>query len=292
MNCQTKFLQGYKKRDGLILHLTKHMKNLIFFTLFSILSISVTFGQKKCFPEHTPGTFVYDKADILTESEEAVLQSELTAFTARSSNVLVVVIVPDLCGYDKSQYAIEYGDQLGVGRGDKDNGLVFLVKPKTSSSRGEVFIAVGTGLQGAITDAGTRRIVDYEIIPYFKQNNYYGGITAGAKTLMRIAEGEISEAQYKEEKESGNWFVFGFFIVIIILFILAQKYGKGGDDDWENYDRNGKHRGGRGSAWPWIFMGGSGFGGGSSPGGGGFGGGGFGGFGGGGFSGGGAGGSW
>lgn len=265
------------------------MKNSILFLLLTFLSISIGFGQEKCFPEHTPGTFVYDVANVLSDSEEAILQSELASFTARSSNVLVVVIVPDLCGYDKSQYAIEYGDKLGVGRNDRDNGLVFLVKPKTPDSRGEVFIAVGTGLQGAITDAGTRRIVDYEIIPYFKQNNYFGGINAGAKTLMRIAEGEISEAQYKEEKESGNWFAFGFFVVIIILFILAQKYGKGGDDDWENYDRNGKHRGG-GSAWPWIFMGGSGFGGRSSSGG--FGGGGFGGFGGGGFSGGGAGGSW
>ena len=265
------------------------MKNSILFLLLTFLSISIGFGQEKCFPEHTPGTFVYDVANVLSDSEEAILQSELASFTARSSNVLVVVIVPDLCGYDKSQYAIEYGDKLGVGRNDRDNGLVFLVKPKTPGSRGEVFIAVGTGLQGAITDAGTRRIVDYEIIPYFKQNNYFGGINAGAKTLMRIAEGEISEAQYKEEKESGNRFTFGFFVVIIILFILAQKYGKGGDDDWENYDRNGKHRGG-GSAWPWIFMGGSGFGGRSSSGG--FGGGGFGGFGGGGFSGGGAGGSW
>ncbi len=265
------------------------MKNSILFLLLTFLSISIGFGQEKCFPEHTPGTFVYDVANVLSDSEEAILQSKLASFTARSSNVMVVGIVPDLCGYDKSQYAIEYGDKLGVGRDDKDNGLVFLVKPKTPGSRGEVFIAVGTGLQGAITDAGTRRIVDYEIIPYFKQNNYFGGINAGAKTLMRIAEGEISEAQYKEEKESGNWFAFGFFVVIIILFILAQKYGKGGDDDWENYDRNGKHRGG-GSAWPWIFMSGSGFGGRSSSGG--FGGGGFGGFGGGGFSGGGAGGSW
>lgn len=263
-------------------------------TLFSALFLTIWgFGQTDCFPDHSSGTFVYDKADVLSESEERMLQSELSSFTDRSSNVLVVLVVPDLCGYDKSQYAIEYGDQLGVGRADKDNGLVFLVKPKTASEKGEVFIAIGTGLQGAITDAGTRRIIDYEVIPYFKQNNYFGGISAGAKTLMRIAEGEISEEGYKESKKGGNWVVFVFFALIFILFLLAQKYGKGGDDDWENYDRNGKHRGG-GSAWPWIFLGGSGFGG-RSGGGGGFGGGGFGGFGGfggGGFSGGGAGGSW
>ena len=261
---------------------------LILFSIF--FSVAAIYGQSDCFPDHTPGTFVYDQANVLSEAEELLLQQKLSAFTARSSNVLVVVVVSDLCGYDKSQYAIEYGDQLGVGRADKDNGLVFLVKPKTANEKGEIFIAIGTGLQGAITDAGTRRIIDYEIIPFFKQNNYAGGIEAGTTTLMRIAEGEISEQDYKESKEGGSWVIFVFFGIILILFILAQKYGKGGGDDWENYDRNGKHRGGH-SAWPWILLGGSGFGGGSSRGGG-FGGGGFGGFGGGGFSGGGAGGSW
>ena len=62
----------------------------------------------------------------------------------KTSNVLIVVTTNDFCGTDKSQFAIELGDQLGVGRSDKDNGLVFLVKPKVGNARGEVFIAVGT----------------------------------------------------------------------------------------------------------------------------------------------------
>ncbi|MEN8929036.1 MAG: TPM domain-containing protein [Flavobacteriales bacterium] len=161
-----------------------------------------------------------------------------------------------------------------------ENGLVFLVKPKVGNAKGEVFIAVGTGLQGAITDAGTRRIIDYEVIPYFKQGSYVNGINAGAETLMRLAEGEISEADYMAKKgQDGLGIILIFFIVFILFVILAQKFGDGGNDDWENYDRHGKHRGGRrgGSAIPWIIIGGGG---------------GFGGFGGGGFSGGGAGGSW
>ncbi|MDB4088868.1 TPM domain-containing protein [Flavobacteriales bacterium] len=261
----------------------------IIIVLSVLFSFSFGFGQDDCFPKTKDNQFVYDIGNVLSASEEQSLNNRLREFTKRTSNALVILTVPDLCGTDKSQFAIEFGDQMGVGRKDLENGVVFLVKPKVGTAKGEVFIAVGTGLQGAITDAGTRRIIDYEIIPYFKQGSYIGGITSGAETLMRLAEGEISEADYLGSKGSGA----GFLVIIILFFILiiflSQKYGDGGNDDWENYDRNGKHRGRRGrNGIPWIIIGG----GGGSRGGGGFGGGGFGGFGGGGFSGGGAGGSW
>jgi uncharacterized protein len=266
------------------------MKQLLVITGL-LFSFSIGFGQENCFPKKKDGQFVYDIGNVLSPAEEDQLQTKLKAFTARTSNVLVIITTNDFCGTDKSQFAIELGDQLGVGRSDKDNGLVFLIKPKIGNARGEVFIAVGTGLQGGITDAGTRRIVDYEIIPYFKQGSYFGGINAGAETLIRLAEGEISEADYlAKSKDGGTWIILVFFLIFIVIMYLSQKYGDGGNDDWENYDRNGKHGGRRrGGGIPWIFLG-SGLGGGSR--GGGFGGGGFGGFGGGGFSGGGAGGSW
>ncbi len=267
------------------------MKKLILL-IGLVFSISIGFGQEECFPKKKDGQFVYDIGNVLSDADENILQAKLKAFTKRTSNVLVIVTTNDLCGTDKSQFAIELGDQLGVGRSDKDNGLVFLVKPKIGNARGEVFIAVGTGLQGAITDAGTRRIIDYEIIPYFKKGSYISGINAGSEILMRLAEGEISEADYLAKgkgEDGGMWIILVFFLIFIVFIFLAQKYGDGGNDDWENYDRHGKHRGGRrGGGIPWIIIGG----GGSRGGGGGFGGGGFGGFGGGGFSGGGAGGSW
>ena len=268
------------------------MKNILLI-IGLLFPISLGFGQEECFPKKKNGVFVYDTQNLLSTSEKAQLQSKLKAYTARTSNVLVVVTTDNYCGTDISQYAIELGDQLGVGRSDKDNGLVFVVKPKIGNAKGDVFIAVGTGLQGAITDAGTSRIVKYEIIPFFKQGSYYGGINAGAETLMRLAEDEISEADYMANTEGGGIrIIVIFFLIFIVIMYLSQKYGDVGNDDWENYDKHGKHRGGRrGGGMPWIIIGGGGSRGGGGLGGFG-GGGGFGGFGGGGFSGGGAGGSW
>tara|TARA_B110000208_G_scaffold9586_1_gene12237 strand:+ start:8220 stop:9026 length:807 start_codon:yes stop_codon:yes gene_type:complete len=265
-------------------------KSLLLLTAI-LFSVSIGFGQAECFPNTEAYKLIYDEGNVLSPAEEQALNFKLNEFTKRTSNVIVVLTVPDFCGTDKSQFAIEFGDQLGIGRDDKENGLVFLVKPKVGTARGEVFIAVGTGLQGAITDAGTRRIIDYEVIPYFKQGSYVGGITAGTQTLMRLAEGEISESDYITSSGEGKWLIIIMVLIFVLIIYLSQKYGDGGNDDWENYDRNGKHKNKRrSSAIPWIFLAGSrgGFGGGSF----GAGGGGFGGFGGGGFSGGGAGGSW
>lgn len=238
---------------------------------------------KGCFPKKRDHVYIYDQAGVLTAGQKQSLQSRLTTFTDTSTNVLVVLIPTTLCGYDKATYTTEYGDQMGVGREDLDNGIVLMVLPKeiSETGRGETDIRIGTGLQGAITDLGTKDIVEFEMIPHFKQRDYYTGISNAVDILTKLASGEISEDEYRQSKNS--WVPFLILGVIIVMFIIISRR----NDDFEDYDKNGKRTTRR---RPFIFMGPGGF----SGGGGGFsgGGGGFGGFGGGGFSGGGAGGSW
>lgn len=254
---------------------------LLLFTLISLAGIS----QDNCFPKPRDFQFVYDEANILDASQETELNNKLRAFTKNTSNVLVVVTKTDLCGYDKAKYSYTCLEEMGVGRADLDNGLVLMVKPKEIDGQGETFIATGKGLQGAVTDLAAHRIVDKEMIPQFKLQNYYQGISDASDVLIALASGEISEKDYAPK--SSNLPVIIFIVVFIILFILAQKYGKGGDD-WEDFGSGGKRRGRTTYPW-WIHVGGSG---GSSRGGSSWGGGGFGGFGGGGSFGGGSGGSW
>ncbi len=74
------------------------------------------------------------------------------------------MIVSDLQGYDRSDFAYRVARDWGVGQGDFNNGLLVLVKPKTASSNGQVFIATGYGLEGAIPDIACADIIDREII--------------------------------------------------------------------------------------------------------------------------------
>ena len=225
-----------------------------------------------------PQRLVNDLASVLSTEQRNELERVLVAFDDSTSNQIAVLFVNDLSGMDISSYAIETGREWGVGRAGYDNGGLIVVKPKSGNERGEAFIAVGYGLEGAIPDAAAHRIVDNVMIPHFRENDYYTGVCEAVSMLMKLASGEISVKDMDEDDSGGSW---GVIVVLVIIFILAGALSsgkrRGGGSD--TFTGGGHYRG------PIIF---GGFGGGGS---GGFSGG-FGGFGGGSFGGGGAGGSW
>jgi uncharacterized protein len=203
-----------------------------------------------------------------------------------------VVTHSDLCGLEPSDFAVQLGRRWGVGIGGEDNGIVLAVRPKTQSQNGGAFIAVGYGLEGQVTDLQTGRIVDEEMIPHFKREDYGSGIAAALQVLAPLASGELVEYHGSHGGSNGDGpsllFIFlllsGIFIFIVLIVRrsvqkYADKHGVGFWAAWalinaaqrSSHGRYGHFQGGSGN-----FGGGSGFGG----------------FGGGSFGGGGAGGSW
>ncbi len=231
----------------------------------------------------SPARLVNDLAGLFTDMQETELERMLVAFDDSTSNQIAVVTVNDLEGYDASEYATRIGLDWGVGSERFDNGIVILVKPKTSSS-GQVFIAVGYGLEGAIPDAYAKRIINNVMITRFMENDYYGGVFDACEVLMKLASGEISAAREYDEDDATYAIIAFLIIICFIVIILGSINKKGG---------SGGSGGRRVYTGPIITMGNDFGGGGTSSRGfsGGFGGG-FGGFGGGSFGGGGAGGSW
>lgn len=236
-----------------------------------------------------PYRLVNDFADIFSSTEKLALEQKLRAYNDSTSTQIYVVSVTDLGGYDASDYAIRLGEKWQIGQKSKDNGAVILVKPKIGNSRGQAFIATGYGLEEYITDIYAGRIVRNEMIPYFMEDDYFGGVNAAIDAMVSRLSGEFVAEKGEEEGIP----LFVIIIIIIAIIVLISIFSKGGDQHIDG----GGHR----TSSPPIFfppMSGSrksgGFGSGSGWGGG-FGGGGMGGFGGGGggrFGGGGAGGSW
>ncbi len=270
----------------------KRKRFLLLPLLFSAVLFTVQ-GQT-LLPRPEPSRLVNDFAGILSSGELQALENKLVAFDDSTSNQIAVVIVSDLQGYDRSDFAYRVARDWGVGQGDFNNGLLVLVKPKTASSNGQVFIATGYGLEGAIPDIACADIIDREIIPRFRENDYYGGIDAGTNVLMALAAGEYSYDNYAGGKSSGT--IPGVIIFLVILFFIIivsagssnnKHFRKSGPSNLPLWLLLSMMGGGRSHGGSWGgFSGGSG-GGGFSRGGGGFGG-----FGGGSFGGGGAGGSW
>ena len=78
------------------------------------------------------------------------LEDSLQQIAMETSNQICIVTMNDFGGLEKAQMAYTIGDKWGVGKADKDNGVVILIKPKTPESKGEAFIAPGFGLEGVI----------------------------------------------------------------------------------------------------------------------------------------------
>tara|TARA_R110001583_G_scaffold8058_1_gene39324 strand:- start:24944 stop:25789 length:846 start_codon:yes stop_codon:yes gene_type:complete len=260
-----------------------------------ILAIALSgFTQAQEIPDRPKQqVLVNDFANVLSKSEGNALEKKLLDFYANTGNQIALVTVKSLNGSDASSFAYEIGEKWQVGKKGFDNGIVILFKPKTRDSRGQVFIATGYGLEGAIPDATAKEIVSNEMIPYFKQGRIYEGINQASSVLMGLAKGEFNHQQYaKQRGGSSKGGAFGFliplFIILIFSFIGRSKsrgqhtMGSSGSSlpFWMLLGMMGS--GSRGSSFNDFSSGSGGFGGGSS----------FGGFGGGSFGGGGAGGSW
>lgn len=266
----------------------KRLLTLIVGALFLFTAKAVDAQEAYQGLKPTDNVFVYDYADLISQQQEQLINQELVAFKDTTSNVIIIVTHPDLFGEEAWRFATDLGHAWGVGTGENDNGLVMVVKPKTRASRGQAFIATGYGLEGAIPDAVASRIVDGEMIPRFKQDDYVGGIYAGVQVLKGLAAGEIKEYAGPKNSKKVPWgflllILFGIGGAIASMFWRVRRYAHMNDMGfwaaWAMLSATSRSHGGH---WNSFSGGSGGFGGG----------GGFGGFGGGGFGGGGAGGSW
>jgi uncharacterized protein len=262
--------------------------------LFCILSTESIFSQG--IPNRpVPPRLVNDFAGLLRAEEAGTLENRLVSFNDSTSTQIAIVIVKSLNGYDKADFAQQLGEKWGIGQKGKNNGVLILVKPNTSDSKGQVQIVTGYGVEGAIPDLVCADIIDREILPSFRNGDYYGGLVKATNTLMSLARGEFTAADYHGKAKKSGQKPAPIGLIIFIVFIIIAMVGRNSGSS------NNRHIGGTGSSLPfWMLMGmmnsgrgSSGSWGGFSGGGGsGGGGGGFGGFGGGSFGGGGAGGSW
>jgi uncharacterized protein len=260
------------------------MKRFLIIVVFFVGAVT-TWAQD--IPQRpNPPKLVNDFANILLPEQASILEQRLDAFDDSTSNQIAIVTIPTLGDYDIETYANKLFRTWGIGSAKHDNGILILVAVNDHKMR----IEVGRGLEGAIPDVTAKNIIDNDLAPNFKENNYYRGFDEAISSLSKAAAGEYHERRNRNNSDGGGG---GLLTFIIILFVVLMIVGR----------RGGGPRGGlmsrRGYAgwWiPFLFSGGWGNGGrGGGFGGGGWGsgsGGGFGGFGGGSSGGGGASGGW
>jgi uncharacterized protein len=258
------------------------MKHLLLFFFLIQFGLSA----QDPFPEPmNPRRLVNDFTNTLSADQLRLLESKLVAYDDSTSNQVAIIIVGSLEGYDIAQYGAEISQKWGIGNKEKNNGVLLLV----ALDDRKVNISTGYGLEGAITDAHSKRIIQNYIVPNFKTGDYFTGLDQASSIIMSMASGEFT-ADPKNEQSGGAPFLFFVLIILFFFFISRFKKTKGGHyasgsmGPLSTVIMMGGLNSRSGRGFDDFSRGGGVFGGGSS--------GGFGGFGGGSFGGGGASGSW
>jgi uncharacterized protein len=129
---------------------------------------------------------VTDLTGTLTAAERTQLESRLAEFESRKGAQIAVLLVPSTQPEEIEQYSIRVVDAWKLGREKPDDGALLLIAKDDRSMR----IEVGRGLEGALTDLVSKRIIADTIAPRFRQGDYAGGIAAGIDQMIRVVDGE------------------------------------------------------------------------------------------------------
>jgi uncharacterized protein len=253
------------------------MKQLLSF----IFVFSFLFSRAQTIPaKPNPPKLVNDYSHVMTADQIQSLEQELVAYDDSTSVQIAIVTVPSTGDYAIEEYALKILRDWGVGNKKTNNGIVILAAIQDH----KVFIATGYGMEGSVPDITAKEIIENDIVPNFKTNDFYGGFNNAATDIIKAAAGEYkAPAGYNRRGKSvSGGSILGILLIIFIVLIFLSR---GGGGSGGIFSRSG--------VLPWILLsmmnnnrGGGGWSGGGG------GGGGFGGFGGGSGGGGGAGGSW
>lgn len=210
------------------------MKKLIIILLASLFMVSSGTGQDIPDPMQPP-RMVNDFSGLLEEGDREQLERKLQDFYYETSTQIYIVILDDIAGYDIADFTQRLGEKWGVGTKGKDNGVVILLNPSPDREHGDVYIATGYGLEGAATDISSHHIVDFEMIPHFRELDYFGGLEAASNTLMELTRGEYTADEYlaRNQPEGGSvipeliFFAFLIFAWVVNRSRSARQYAIG-----------------------------------------------------------------
>ena len=168
---------------------------------------------------------VTDLTGTLTPAERSALEEKLSAFEARKGAQIAVLIVPTTQPEAIEQYSIRVVDAWKLGREKPDDGALLLVALQDRALR----IEVGRGLEGALTDLVSNRIINETITPRFREGDFAGGISAGVDRMISVVDGEPlpePEKHWTGTPDVGGLLPVLLFVVFFASTILRAIFGR------------------------------------------------------------------
>jgi uncharacterized protein len=190
------------------------MRRLVLAFLFAFLSCTAP-----VFAYTSPGApvgYVNDFSGVLTAQTKQDLETSLAAFEKQTSNEITVAVVPSLSGDYIENYAVRLFEEWGVGKANRDNGVLLLLATEDREMR----IEVGYGLEGTLPDSLAQRILDNELRPRLQSGDYDAAITAGVRAIESATKGEYAPVDDTASTVVESIWKNIEFVVFVFLFAL------------------------------------------------------------------------
>lgn len=170
---------------------------------------------------------VTDTTGTLNSQQSAALEQTLAEFEARKGAQVAVLLVPTSQPETIEEYSVRVFEAWKLGRKGVDDGVLLVV----AKNDRKLHIEVGYGLEGILPDAIAKRIIEDDIVPRFKQGDFYGGIRAGTDRIMRVVEGEklpppIARGHPEARSFNPDWLVPALILIVFAGNILHLIFGR------------------------------------------------------------------
>lgn len=204
---------------------SKIKAKFLFSFMVALLSFSFSYAQFEIPEKPDFQTSVYDYYKLLNTSEKNSLEQKLVKYSDTTSTQIVIAIIPSTNGENITYLGANWGEKWGIGQAKEDNGILILL----ARDDRKIAINTGKGVEHLLTDAMSKRIIERDVIPYFKQNDYYGGLNRGADAIFEVLSGEYKGSrQTTNQNEFPIGFVFILIFIFIIILISISKNKRGG----------------------------------------------------------------
>ena len=156
---------------------------------------------------------------MLTPEQRNALEAVLSDYETQKGTQIAVLTVPSTAPEVIDQYGIRVADAWKIGRKGTADGVILIVAKDNPKDLRRLRIEVGKGVEGAIPDTLAKRIIDEDIAPHFRENDFYGGMVAGVSRIKSLLEGEALPAPKQRQVSQSNG-SSGFGIGLPLLFFL------------------------------------------------------------------------
>jgi uncharacterized protein len=165
---------------------------------------------------------VTDLTHTLSASEQSALETKLADWETRTSNQLVVLIVPTTQPEPIEAYSIRVAEKWKIGRKGQDNGVLFLIAKNDRKMR----IEVGYGLEGVLPDVTAKRIIAEDVAPAFREGKFAQGINIGVDRIVAVVGGEFTAPSRTAQPRGNAAQPFSFETLFVLLFIVVPLVGR------------------------------------------------------------------